>query len=190
MQVFLIDNSKTMQPFREQVITTFTNLAHILEKADEDGVDVFCTSQMDKKENNRRTENLTNFVRNSFCKGAGGRCFIERSLTTLIGKVIQELPPEAGSGLRRARSFRGILGKRYTGRPISIYILTNGVWDSSPAAEKGLCNADIPIRQLIEELKRRNLPRNQVALQFLRFGNDETGIRRLRTLDDDIKRDL
>lgn len=172
------------------MIFTFANLAHILEKADEDGVDVSFTSHVDKTENSRRTESLATFIRSNFCKGAGGLCCIERCLGTRIKKVIQELPSEAGSGLRRARGFRGILGKRYIGRPISIYILTNGVWDSSPAARKGLCNADLPIRRLIEELKRRNLPRDQVALQFIRFGNDETGIRRLRALDDDIKKDL
>ncbi|ROW17218.1 hypothetical protein VPNG_01208 [Cytospora leucostoma] len=185
--VFLIDNSRSMLPFEKQVIDTFANLAHILEKADDDGLDVMCTSQSGRFEHDRRTERLVSFVQSSFQKGTRDRCFIEASLHFLISKVIQDLPSGAGAWPKRGRGFMGLIGKKYKGRPISIYVLTNGVWDSPQSTS--MCGADGPIRQLIKELKKRNLHRNQVSIQFIRFGNDETGIKRLTYLDDELKKE-
>lgn len=82
------------------------------------------------------------------------------------------------------RRMRSLIGKKR--KPTCIYILTDGVWDSSEAAKNGLCKADRPIRQLIEELKKRNLERHLVTLQFIRFGNDATGIKRLTSLDNKL----
>lgn len=107
IQVFLIDNSRSMLPFEEQVIETFTNLAHVLEKADDDGLDVMCTSQSGRLEHDRRTERLVSFVRSSFQKGTRDRCFIEASLHFLLSKVIQDLPSGQGRGQREAGASGG-----------------------------------------------------------------------------------
>lgn len=181
--MFLIDNSKSMQQFEKEVMHTFINLAYILEKADDDGLDVVCTSQWDRQWHDRRTDTLAKLVQDNFQKGIKNRCFIERSLHALLTNVIKELPSGAGAESKNRRKLRSFIGKD-KGRPISIYILTNGVWDPSAQGRNDVCNADTPIRQLIKELKKRNLHRSQVSLQFIRFGNDETGIRRLTHLDD------
>ncbi|KAK7746979.1 hypothetical protein SLS53_002167 [Cytospora paraplurivora] len=176
-----------MHPFKEQVINTFANLAHILEKADDDGLDVMCTSRSDRLEHDRRTERLVSFVRSSFRESTRNRCFIEASLNFLISKVIQDLPSGAGAQSKKRKGFMGLIGKSYKGRPISIYVLTNGVWNSTQATST--CGADGPILQLIREIKDRNLRRDQVSIQFIRFGNDETGIKRLTYLDDALMKD-
>ncbi|ROV89219.1 hypothetical protein VMCG_09900 [Cytospora schulzeri] len=184
--VFLIDNSKSMQQHRKAVIETFTNLAYILEKADEDGLDVLCTSDWGKQEHGRRAKNLAAFVDNNFHKG-GDSCPMENSLLALTTNIIQDLPSK---GAKRNRTRMSLFGKKSKGRPTSIYILTNGVWNSSPAARDGVYGADRPLRQLIRELQDRNLHKSQVSIQFIRFGNDATGIRRLTSLDDDLGKEF
>lgn len=185
-QVFLIDNSKSMQQHKEAVIDTFINLAHILEKADDDGLDVFCTSDWERKQHGRRAGGLAAFVESQFPKG-DDPCFIENSLLALTTKIIQNLPSKE---TKKSQNFMSRFGKKSKGRETSIYVMTNGVWNSSPAARSGVCGADNPIRQLIRELQDRNLHRSRVSFQFLRFGNDPTGIRRLTSLDDDLGKEF
>ena len=182
MQLFLIDNSESMQQYKDDVIDAFTNLAHILERADDDGLDVIFTSDWRKKEHARRTVDLVELVQSNFPKDSAGQCLIENSLDDLITKIIDDLP--SGEVNRKSIASRAMsrLGKKTKGRPISIYVLTNGVWN--PSSRGGLCGADAPIRRLIKELQRRNLRRVQVAFQFIRFGNNAMGIDRLTYLDD------
>lgn len=174
-----------MQPFQEQVIHVFTNLAHILGKADKDGLDVYCTTSS-KKKHDSRIENLVSFLGDHFRDGHDDKCFIDHSLTQLINKVIKHLSSRAGESPKRVLSLSGLVGRSHKGGPVSIYILTDGVCDSSGG---GLCRADLPIKQLIEEIKRRNLSKTHVSIQFIRFGNDEIGIQRLTHLDDGLEND-
>ena len=65
-------------------------------------------------------------------------------------------------------------------KPVSIYILTDGVWQpDNPGVDK-------VIVRTVEKLKREGLSQYWVMFQFLSFGNNRTGRRRLRYLDDGI----
>ncbi|KAJ0125346.1 hypothetical protein J7T55_006692 [Diaporthe amygdali] len=179
--ILMIDNSKHMREFKVQVLNVFANLAHILEAADPNGLDVICTSDPGNMQHNRATERLVQFVQNNYDKGASSPCYIEPALKILVDKIISKLP----SGPGEKKGLRSWI-KNESARPISIYVLTSGVWDSSPGARDGPCGADRPINQLITELKRRNLHKNQVAFQFIRFGDYATGIERLKFLDNSL----
>lgn len=168
-----------MREFKGQVLDVFANLAHILEAADLNGLDVMCTSDPGNMQNSKATDKLVRFVQSNFDKGGTSPCFIETALKTLIDKVIDKLP--SGPGERKKLMAR-IKNDRV--RPVSIYVLTSGVWNSSEAAREGTCGAERPINQLITELQSRNLHKSQVAIQFIRFGNYQTGIDRLTYLDD------
>lgn len=168
-----------MREFKSQVLDVFANLASILEAADPNGLDVMCTSDPENMQHSKATDKLFQFVQSNFDKGASTNCFIERALKTLAGKVIGKLP----SGPGEKKRLRHWIKNDKT-RPISIYVLTSGVWDSSPANREGTCGAERPINQLITELKNRNLHKSQVAIQFIRFGDHPTGIERLTFLDD------
>lgn len=61
-------------------------------------------------------------------------------------------------------------------RPMNIYILTDGIW-----ADGG--DAETPITQMVEDLKRLGFRRRQVGIQFISFGNDSNALRRLELLD-------
>ncbi|KAK7723843.1 hypothetical protein SLS64_000174 [Diaporthe eres] len=177
--IIVVDNSNHMREFKSQVLDVFANLAHILEAADPNGLDVICTSDPGNMQHSKVTDRLVQFVQSNFDKGASAPCFIERALKTLVDKVIDKLPSGPGE---KKRLISWIKNDKV--RPISIYVLTSGVWDSSMAAREGTCGAERPITQLITELKSRNLHKSQVAIQFIRFGNHPTGIERLKYLDD------
>lgn len=188
-KIILIDNSKSMQRHEAEVVQIFANLAHVLEKADDNGLDVFCTSAPTRPIHSSKTDRLVNWVNENFAKGSMHRCFIEQSLQALTDKIIADLPRSPGDTNGGFSIARIVTGKRTKGRPVSIYVLTNGVWNQDPAARDGVCGADQPIKQLIRELKARNLSKSQVAFQFIRFGSNETGTQRLTFLDDGLKGD-
>lgn len=168
-----------MREFKGQVLHVFANLAHILEAADPNGLDVICTSDPRNMQHRRSTEKLFQCVQSDFDKGASSPCFIERALDILIDKVIDKLPSRPGE---KKRLIPWIKNDKI--RPVSIYVLTSGVWDSSEAAREGTCGAERPINRLITELKGRNLRKSQAAIQFIRFGDHQTGTERLKYLDD------
>ncbi|KAK6437371.1 hypothetical protein LTR95_006430 [Oleoguttula sp. CCFEE 5521] len=66
-------------------------------------------------------------------------------------------------------------------RPLSLYILTDGVWETPE--HKGGGYLEPEIRMLVQELIAAGLPRNQAGIQFIRFGNHEVGKQRLEHLD-------
>lgn len=177
----LVDNSRSMQPYKAEVTSVLRNMAFILGKADPDGLDVALTFESEKIEHNRRTEKLVEFVEGRFQKGAQSRCFIGASLQALVNRILKDLPENAGEK-QKSRIQRFMSSKK---RPVSLYVLTNGIWD--PSAREGVCGAHIPIMQLMTELRNRNLERSQVAIQFIRFGDDPVGVKRLNGLDNLVK---
>lgn len=62
-------------------------------------------------------------------------------------------------------------------RPLSIYILTDGQW-----ARGG--NPEVPMLSLAEALKKYELTRRQVGIQFITFGRYEPGLLHMKHLDD------
>jgi hypothetical protein len=69
------------------------------------------------------------------------------------------------------------LCKKQPIRPLSIYLLTDGAWE-------GGGNPEVPLLGLLETLKTPGLPANQVGIQFISFGNNPGGLKRMRELDD------
>lgn len=63
-------------------------------------------------------------------------------------------------------------------RPVTFYILTNGVW--VPGEQAGQ-EAIVNLCQLLERLNRR---KGQVGIQFISFGSDSAGLKRLQALDE------
>jgi hypothetical protein len=66
-------------------------------------------------------------------------------------------------------------------RALSVYVLTDGVWES-PEREGGDYLTET-IRKLVEQLKEAGCGREQVGVQFIRFGDDSYGKQRLEALD-------
>ena len=75
----------------------------------------------------------------------------------------------------RAKTFWG-RPKTRSANKLSIYVLTNGVWETHSDAKP-------PIRALVNNLLELQLVNKQVGISFIRFGSDPVGKDRLEELD-------
>lgn len=64
-------------------------------------------------------------------------------------------------------------------KPCTFYIFTDAVWQPH-------CRVSEPVVWMLKQLA--NAPRRQVGISFIQFGNDELGTRRLKFLDNGLKR--
>ena len=65
-------------------------------------------------------------------------------------------------------------------KPLSLYVFTDGAWEG--------CDAIEPIEAMIEKQIDLKLPRTQIGIQFIRFGDDAEGIRKLKYLDSGLRK--
>ena len=68
-------------------------------------------------------------------------------------------------------------------RKLSLYVLTDGVWQTKTDLRQ-------VIRTLVNHLIQNKLTNKQIGIQFIRFGDNPRGMRRLRKLDTELDLDL
>ena len=68
-------------------------------------------------------------------------------------------------------------------RKLSLYVLTDGVWQDKTDLRQ-------VIRTLVEHLLQHKLTNKQIGIQFIRFGDDKRGMRRLTRLDLELNLEL
>ncbi|KAI0465833.1 kinase-like domain-containing protein [Xylaria cf. heliscus] len=109
-----------------------------------------------------------------------GKCQMEVILSNVLSSVVDKATMCRSSWLpRKPQKVEGV----------DIYILTDGVWEPNPIPgchdEAG--GVDNAIATVIKSIRGLRLPRTFLSIQFIRFGRNPDGIRRLRWLDDGIK---
>jgi hypothetical protein len=168
-----------MQHYRKEVIHTITPLAYLLKSLDPNGIEVILTSALDKKKICQSSSDVAKVISNSFPEGRDADCPIERALETILEYVRENWPQRVRPILSPIIN----ISTRPTARPVSIYILTNGIWDHS---SDGTCGAERPIQVMIDQMKGHAVGRTQVSLQFICLGSCTRGVQRLKHLDDEI----
>lgn len=156
------------------VLQTFKALAYLVKGCDPNGIELYTTSRPGKPKKARKgtTDVLVGFLESLDKGSSAGDGNIEQSLGEIFTRVKSSLSP-------------GRLSMR--NQPcISVYILTDGLWGGRETGS----GVDVPIRSLVEEMKRNNLMRTHVSVQFIRFGDDPQARRLLRSLDNDLGREL
>ncbi|TPX11521.1 uncharacterized protein E0L32_007732 [Thyridium curvatum] len=191
-QVFLVDNSKSMTKYWHEVQNAIEALGWVVKRVDPDGVELRFTSKPTQKFKSKRSTELLEKVKMN--SPQGDTCMMELALSVLI----DDLVPASAGAAKTSRIMRA-LNKPKTG--ISIYILTNAVWSGksdyssglgAPAAspdsgsKPDMCGVDSAVRTLIDRVHKGRHNRSYVTLQFIRFGHDSVGKRRLSYLDNDI----
>ncbi|KAF2103948.1 kinase-like protein [Rhizodiscina lignyota] len=165
--VFLIDDAVSMKPHWPNVKTLFGPLAYLIkqERLDEDGLDLRFTINTKSLSGQKKTTPLINLVSNT----------VPSKVESDLPKQLDKLLSEYKRKLNRFGLAKTLLGPT---RGLQIYVFTDGVWqaESYDAAEKS-------IRSLIQALDENNQPQKNVGIQFIRFGNDKEGKRRLERLD-------
>lgn len=71
-------------------------------------------------------------------------------------------------------------GKRKLARPISLYVLTNGIWQLGSGEKERVARV---IKRIVEHLEKMGAIDKMVGIQFIRFGDDAVGKKRLKWLD-------
>ncbi|OTA97618.1 hypothetical protein M434DRAFT_391812 [Hypoxylon sp. CO27-5] len=176
-QIFLIDDSKSMKTqHREAVSNTFIALSYLAKKIDEDGLDLFFTSQPSERFHKRRTSKLLSEVQQHFIRHPNsGTSGMEASMGQVIDYIIKKLD-------NRPTTFTGLPGiaQRLKQQPrITLIVFTDGRWGNGSTNISGVVQE---IQRLIDNVKSRGLGRTTVTIQFIRFGNDPESICRLKSL--------
>jgi len=170
-----------MEPHWEDVKKTTRALSYIARNIDPDGFEIHMTntSGHTKQMKDDKLFGERGFLEAHRPQNKHGRCRMEKRLSDILPRVIKKAAKRS--------NMRKLWSHKVEG--INVYVLTDGVWE--PAAKSGLRNEAAKVEHSIENavacLKSLNLPRVFLSIQFIRFGNDKTGERRMRWLDDDIE---
>ncbi|KAK3649115.1 hypothetical protein LTR22_013085 [Elasticomyces elasticus] len=152
--LFLIDDSSTMRNFHSEVCAIFQILARIIEDEDPDDIQLRYLMSTTSITDPSSAALHDNLVRHRF----GGRSNVELRLESILDDYREKLVARSPST-----------------RPLSIYVMTDGLWQSS--------NPEVPIMAIVQTLVNLKLPREQVGIQFIGFGENTSGLEHLKLID-------
>lgn len=162
-QLFFVDTSESMAEHRDSVTETLRVYAYMAKLMDTNGIEAGFSNQPKP-----RPFGTTTALLEALKKQRWNATVFENSFGTFINSVIKNLP---------SRIQLPVFGRT---KQQSIFVLTDGRWGSG---DSDACGVDRPIMRLIDAMKIKGLDRTHVAIQFIRFGADEQGMRRLDILD-------
>ena len=95
--------------------------------------------------------------------------------TTLALRHLSNINPTVWSNINKRLS--DVLARYNLRRkPLSLYVFTDGNWQHGS-------DGVAPVRILVEEINSKKLPKDRVGIQFIQFGKDPEGTKRLNYLD-------
>lgn len=165
--IFLIDTSATMKQYSREIERVISLLAYMVKKSDKDGLDIFFT-QSRKKVNSRKSSKLSSSIHQEPFVGVS-------DMRGRLQNILQEHINKFGTLIYPPRTVYGRQPPPQPQRPLSFYILTDAKWQ--PTDVEGL------IRDLVQSMIAKRCPKEHVAIQFIRFGDDQASIDKLDKLD-------
>ena len=156
-----------MKQYTKDIESVVSLLAYILKKSDEDGLDIYFT-QTSKKVNSKKSTKLSTSIYHEPCVGV-------TNMRGRLQNVLQEHINKFGTLISPPKTFLGRKPRPQPQRPLSCYILTDAKWQ--PTDVGGF------IKDLVQSMKAKSCPKEHVAIQFIRFGNDQASIKKLDELD-------
>lgn len=169
--LFLIDDTESMKEHSLEIEESFQTLAYIAKSIDPDALELSFVSKPLAIIKNKHTSPLVNELRQHLRKHVSVKGRIESSLSTLVTEKIMKRLPYPMPFIGHVPTWS---------KPITIFVFTDGKWGDGIRVGNGL---DTPILHLMRKMNNRGLNRTHVMFQFLRFGNDQEGIRHLAHLD-------
>ena len=157
-----------MKPYAREVRDLFGLLGYIVKGTDPDGIELHFTMSRNRKD---RSKNTGQLLRNLETV----RYFGTSNIRTQLGDILQIYHAK----LRDPKPTRWPFNLTRPPRPVrcqNLYILTDGVWQPG-------CDPAPMIKKLVDSLEHNSMEREQFGIQFIRFGNDADGIKRLNQLD-------
>jgi len=159
--VIVIDDSKYMKDHRDHLTKLTDLLVYILKQYDPNGVEMRL-SVSGKSDISRNSTALVKLL--------GQGSFKETcNMSYVLHQILNPYQDKVRQGWRPL--------------PMNIYILTDGIWQPN-------CDVEDQIKLFVKFLKDSGFGPYQVGIQFIRFGEDPDGTRRLEELDKLKKRGL
>lgn len=157
-----------MKDHWDDVVSLFSVLAYIAKRLDNDKLEMYFTVSKNEKTFKDTTPAVSHLknTKPDTC------CNFNMRLMEILRSYQQNLEPRVRKRFSWSRS--------KVAKPLSLYVFTDAAWQG--------CDGVAPVEAMIEKLKKLELPKGQVGIQFIRFGNDETGIKRLEYLDSGLRR--
>ncbi|KAL8881305.1 MAG: hypothetical protein Q9198_001470 [Flavoplaca austrocitrina] len=165
---FLIDNSESMQPHRKEVEEVVELLSALTQPYDPDGLDLYFSTESTKL----RPNTPKKFLKYLKERPAHGKPDFRQR----FAKITEDYQSRFSKSNSWARLRHPNSTPSKCPRPLSLYVLTNGVWDPK-------CTLITEVKSLVALLQEHKYPNKYVGIQFIRFGNDREGKKRLKTLD-------
>ena len=167
-KVFLMDDSLPMGAHWHEVISLFSVLAWIVKKLDDNGLEMYFTvSRVVKtfKDTKGAVTHLENMSPSAYSN-------IDVRLQEILGNYQEDLYHQ--------KERRGFLRSKSKVMALCLYVFTDGAWQG--------CDGVAPIETMIEKQRQLGLPKEQVSIQFIRFGNNMSGVRKLEHLDSGLRK--
>lgn len=170
LQVFLVDDSLSMKKHWDSVIDLFSVFAWHTKSLDSNGLEMYFTvsPRKEKFKNTTRAMAILKSIPQS----------IPSNIDLSLGKILRNYQGELERQKERKNKNR-FLSREKDVKPLSLYVFTDGAWEG--------CDAVAPVEAMIEKQKELRLPREQIGIQFIRFGDDTRGGERLHYLDSGLR---
>lgn len=169
--IFLVDDTPSMEQYHDEVVHAFTGLSAVARELDPNGIELAFLSapkMIHKRSMFSHTSAMIDKVRtHEYIHDAA---MTEINLEEFLDKAVLPKLPHWSRHIRKKN-------------PLTVFVCTDGNWGEGHNDAAGIEN---PVRKLMKLIEKRGLARTNVALQFLRFGNDEDGKRYLKYLDDEM----
>lgn len=152
-----------------EVASLINILAYIVKSADPDGIELSYTISP-KTVKSKDSSKLVKSIQTTTPEGVSD---IGMGLSAILNPYDSTLQRTFGAPTVAMAALKDV-------RPLSLYVLTDGLWQPESDAET-------PIKNIVRTLlKQHKLDRKQVGIQFIQFGNIAEGSRKLNKLDDKL----
>ncbi|KAG5768528.1 hypothetical protein H9Q72_003994 [Fusarium xylarioides] len=157
-QILVIDDYGSMKEHRRNVAETARVISYSVKVSDKDGMDLYFASDSCNPQKCQNSSDVEAKVRSKAT--VDERCDMKKCLEDVMDQV-----------------------KANGTKPTGIYIFTDGIWDPDHKPE-----VDDVIHESIKLLIEKKAKPADLMFQFIQFGHDPEGSKRLKFLDDDCKR--
>ena len=154
----------------KEVRDVFAHLAYIVKDADPDDIELLFTMSSDEYRSHRTTP-LLNVLDG---RRPQGICNIRSPLSEVLKGYQARLKGQKTSRWSRRPQNPGKVRRQ------TLYVFTDGIWQPE-------CDVTEIIKHLVDCLKEYDLIREQFGIQFIRFGDDPEGVKKLEHLDSGLK---
>lgn len=170
-QIFLIDDSFSMERHWQEVEALFGLLAYMVKDSDPDGIELrFTISSKRHRSKKGRTKDLTKILHDKKYEG-------DSNIRSSLQNIVQKYKEGLKKPVNPATSWWRLRGR--PAEPVrdqNVYVFTDGTWQ--PNSDPTEIIAD-----LVGDLKEHKVLKEQFGIQFISFGNDPSSLATLERLD-------